>query len=81
METLLGQIHETFTIRPLFDYLNMLYTEIGFACKHVVHLILSLPCTLTNTKVGFTSEGRVTSLDLQLYANAGYGQDYSIAVS
>ncbi|XP_064390120.1 xanthine dehydrogenase/oxidase-like isoform X2 [Halichondria panicea] len=35
---------------------------------------------LAKYKVGFTSAGRLTSLDLQLYSNAGYGQDLSIAV-
>lgn len=32
-------------------------------------------------KVGFTSEGRITALDLQLYSNGGISADLSIAVS
>ena len=31
-------------------------------------------------RVGFTSEGRVTALDLQLYANGGSVKDLSIEV-
>ena len=32
-------------------------------------------------KVGFTSEGRITALDLRLYSNGGTSQDLSCAVS
>ena len=42
--------------------------------------MLSL-CLPLLPQVGFTSAGRLTSLDLQLYSNAGYGQDVSIDVS
>lgn len=32
-------------------------------------------------KVGFTGEGRIIALDVQLYNNAGYSADLSIPVS
>ena len=32
-------------------------------------------------RVGFTSEGRVTALDLQLYSNGGISVDLSVGVS
>ena len=32
-------------------------------------------------KVGFTSQGRVTALDLKLYSNGGFAADLSIHVS
>ena len=36
---------------------------------------------LGHYKVGFTSEGRITALDLQLYSNGGISADLSISVS
>lgn len=32
-------------------------------------------------KVGFTSEGRITALDMKIYSNGGYSEDLSKAVS
>ena len=31
--------------------------------------------------MGFTSEGRLTALDIDVYSNAGYSIDFSVAVS
>ena len=38
-------------------------------------------CSIIPVQAGFTEEGRITALQLQLYANAGYSLDLSAPVS